>query len=64
MERTDQTVDLTRLVNLAKAGQTQAVEQLVDCYAPRLFGLLYRMVGSRPDAEDLLQERLSRCFAA
>lgn len=49
-------MDLTRLVNLAKAGQTQAVEQLVDLYAPRLFGLLYRMIGSRPDAEDLLQE--------
>jgi len=49
-------MDLTRLVNLAKAGQRQAVEQVVDLYAPRLFGLLYRMTGSRPDAEDLLQE--------
>lgn len=49
-------MDLTRLVHLAKAGQTQAVEQLVDLYAPRLFGLLYRMIGSRSEAEDLLQE--------
>lgn len=29
-------------------------------YAPRLFGLLYRMTGSRPDAEDLLQETFIR----
>ncbi len=49
-------MDLTRLVNLAKAGQMQAVEQLVDLYAPRLFGLIYRMIGIRTDAEDLLQE--------
>ncbi len=56
MERTGQTTDLTGLVRLAKSGQAEAVEQLVDLYAPRLYGLLYRMTGSAPDAEDLLQE--------
>lgn len=56
MERTGQTTDLTGLVHLAKSGQQAAVEQLVDLYAPRLYGLLYRMSGSAADAEDLLQE--------
>jgi RNA polymerase sigma-70 factor (ECF subfamily) len=56
VERTGQTTDLTGLVRLAKSGQVAAVEQLVDGYAPRLYGLLYRMTGSATDAEDLLQE--------
>ena len=56
MERTGQTTDLIGLVRLAKSGQTEAVEQLVDLYGPRLYGLLYRMTGSATDAEDLLQE--------
>jgi RNA polymerase sigma-70 factor (ECF subfamily) len=56
VERTGPTTDLARLVSLAKSGRTDTVEQLVDLYAPRLYGLLYRMTGSVPDAEDLLQE--------
>ncbi len=56
MERIEQTTDLTELVSRAKSGQTDAVDRLVDAYAPRLYGLLYRMVGSAAQAEDLLQE--------
>lgn len=56
MEREAQTTELTALVSLAKAGHSPAVEQLVETYAPRLYGLLYRMTGSTADAEDLLQE--------
>ena len=56
MERTGPTTDLATLVGLAKSGRTAAVEQLVDLYGPRLYGLLYRMTGSVADAEDLLQE--------
>ncbi len=56
MERGGPTTDLAALVGLAKSGRTDAVEQLVDLYASRLYGLLYRMTGSATDAEDLLQE--------
>jgi RNA polymerase sigma-70 factor, ECF subfamily len=56
VERTGQTTGLTGLVHLAQSGETKAVEQLVDLYAPRLYGLLLRMTGSASDAEDLLQE--------
>ncbi len=64
MERTGQTTDPADLVRLAISGRTQAVEQLVDLYAPRLYGLLYRMTGSAPDAEDLLQETLIKMLRA
>jgi len=56
VERIGPTTDLAQLVGLAKAGRTEAVEQLVDQYAARLYGLLYRMTGSAADAEDLLQD--------
>jgi RNA polymerase sigma-70 factor, ECF subfamily len=56
VERTAQTTDLTGLVGLARSGRPDAVEQLIDLYAPRLYGLLLRMTGSSADAEDLLQE--------
>lgn len=64
MERTGQTCDLTGLVRLAKSGQPDAIEQLVDLYAPRLYGLLYRMTGSPADAEDLLQEAFIKMLRA
>ncbi len=64
MERTGQTTDLADLVQLAASGQTRAVDQLVDLYAPRLYGLLYRMTGSAADAEDLLQETFIRMLRA
>lgn len=57
MESTGQTTsDLAGLVSLAASGRADAIEQLIDLYAPRLYGLLYRMTGSQVDAEDLLQE--------
>lgn len=64
MERTGQTVDLTGLVSRAKANQPEAVEQLFDLYAPRLYGLLLRMTGSPADAEDLLQETCIKMLRA
>ena len=33
---------------------------LVDAYGPRVYGLVYRLTGSRADAEDLLQEVMLR----
>lgn len=64
MERTGQTTDLTGLVSLATSGRPDAIEQLIDLYAPRLYGLLYRMTGSQADAEDLLQETCIKMLRA
>lgn len=48
--------DLERLIRRARQGEPQAYDALIDAYAPRLHGYLYRLTGSRDDADDLLQE--------
>jgi RNA polymerase sigma-70 factor (ECF subfamily) len=37
-------------------GDSEALASLYDRFAPRLLGLLVRLIGSRADAEDLLQD--------
>jgi RNA polymerase sigma-70 factor (ECF subfamily) len=51
---------LTNLVQRAKARDPEAFDALIDGYGPRLYGYFYRRVGSRHDAEDLLQELFLR----
>jgi RNA polymerase sigma-70 factor (ECF subfamily) len=45
-----------RLVRRARAGDERAFEELVRVYQDRIFGLTYRMMGNRQEAEDLAQE--------
>jgi RNA polymerase sigma-70 factor (ECF subfamily) len=52
--------ELTSLIERARNGHADAFDALVDLYANRLFGFLYRLTGSRTDAEDLLQELFVR----
>lgn len=40
----------------AQRGDSACLDRLVEHFAGRIFGFLYRMTGSRPDAEDLMQE--------
>ena len=51
-----------RLVERARAGDRAAVEALLEPWRKPLFGYIYRMVTSREDAEDLLQETLVRAI--
>jgi RNA polymerase sigma-70 factor (ECF subfamily) len=51
-----QPAELAAIVERAQRLEPAALEALVDAYACRLFGYLYRMTGSHADAEDLLQE--------
>jgi RNA polymerase sigma-70 factor (ECF subfamily) len=44
------------LVARCRRGEAGAFEEIYRAHAPRLFGLIVRMVGSQADAEDLLQE--------
>jgi RNA polymerase sigma-70 factor (ECF subfamily) len=51
-----------RLVQGARAGDRAALEALLEPWRKPLFGYIYRMVTSREDAEDLLQETLARAI--
>lgn len=54
--------DLIELVNRCLAGEQAAAAQLVDRVHGRVFGLCYRMLGHRQDAEDVTQESLVRAL--
>lgn len=55
--------DETReLVDLCLAGDQAAMAALVDHFAGQVFGLCYRMLGNRQDAEDVAQETFVRVF--
>lgn len=45
-----------RLVRRLKQGDERAFQELVHTYQDRIFGLMYRMIGNRQEAEDLAQE--------
>ncbi|MHC4235099.1 MAG: RNA polymerase sigma factor [Planctomycetota bacterium] len=51
---------LASLVERAKQRDPEAFDLLVDQYGPRLYGYLYRLTGSRDDADDLLQDLFVR----
>lgn len=51
----------------AQRGDSACLDRLVEHFAGRIFGFLFRMTGSRQDAEDLMQEvfvRLVRMIGA
>lgn len=52
--------DIRQLVNSALAGDQQAMLQIVERYKQRVFGLCFRMLGQREEAEDMSQEAFIR----
>jgi RNA polymerase sigma-70 factor (ECF subfamily) len=55
---------LDELLRRARRRDPDALRELVAAYSPRVFGLLYRLTGSRDAAEDLLQETFLRVVRA
>jgi RNA polymerase sigma-70 factor (ECF subfamily) len=53
-------VDLDEILRRACRRDPEALSALVDLYSPRVFGLLYRLSGSRDAAEELMQETFLR----
>lgn len=53
-----------RLVKRLKTGDERAFQELVRTYQNRVFGLTFRMLGNRAEAEDLAQEVFLTVFRA
>lgn len=53
---------LTAIVRKATQGDDEARSMLYEQYAQRMFSICVRMTGSRPDAEDILQESFITAF--
>lgn len=58
MEKRDQT-----LIDDCLKGRMEAFAELIQPYQDRLFNVLYRLLGSREDAAEVLQETLIRAFS-
>ena len=52
-----------RLIERVVAGDRAAFADIVDRYGGRLMAVAYRLLGSRPDAEDAVQRALLQSFA-
>jgi RNA polymerase sigma-70 factor (ECF subfamily) len=51
---------LDEVFRRARRHDPKALDAIVEAYGPRVFGLLYRLTGSRDTAEDLMQETFLR----
>jgi len=52
----------TQLMSRVAAGELDAVAELYDRHAGRVFGLAHRILGNRTDAEDVVQEVFSQAW--
>lgn len=55
-------MDENTLIRLARAGDAAAWKSLFDTHHRKVFGLAFRFLGNRSDAEDVLQETFVRAF--
>jgi RNA polymerase sigma-70 factor (ECF subfamily) len=54
--------DVRNLVARCLNGEAAAVVELIDHFRGQVFGLCYRMLGHRQDAEDVMQESFVRAI--
>lgn len=54
--------DVTELVRRSRLGEQAAMTELVELFRGQVFGLCYRMLGQREDAEDITQESFVRAM--
>ena len=52
------------LVNRAREGDTEAFDELVVKYTPKLYGLVYHMTSNHEDTNDVLQDVFAKAYRA
>ncbi len=57
-------LDESECIARARTGDRQALDALAHAHLPRVYGVLFRLVGNHEDAEDLAQECFVRAFGA
>jgi RNA polymerase sigma-70 factor (ECF subfamily) len=50
------------IIELCKAGNSRAQQQLYQLYSKAMFNICYRMMNRREEAEDMLQESFTEAF--
>jgi RNA polymerase sigma-70 factor, ECF subfamily len=55
-------IEQAEIIRRARAGDLEACRQIHAQYAGRILNFIYKMVGSREDAEDLTQDVFLRAF--
>jgi len=61
-EHDEQAAKIRAIVARCLAGESLAATELVDRFRQQVFGLAYRMLGQREDAEDVTQETFVRAL--
>jgi RNA polymerase sigma-70 factor (ECF subfamily) len=55
-------MDDRALIEAIRGGDPEAPRRLIECYQGIIFGLCFRMLGHREDAEDVMQETFIRAL--
>jgi RNA polymerase sigma factor (sigma-70 family) len=50
------------LVDRSQAGETEAFDDLVIKYSPKLYAMIYNMTGNREDTHDVLQDVFAKAY--
>jgi RNA polymerase sigma-70 factor, ECF subfamily len=63
-ENTHKSKDLTdnELVSLVAGGESEKYSEIIQRYQGKLFAYLFRLIGNREDAEDILQDVFVKAF--
>ena len=62
MEQADMNRSVTALVRRMTAGDSQAFDQLMEYYYPKVLRMAYLISGSHADSEDIVQETFVLCW--
>ena len=54
----------SKLINQAKAGDSEAFAGIIELYLPKIFSLCVKLTGNREDAEDCVQETFIKVWTS